>query len=175
MPRPWRRGAGSTAVPEAVRAMIGAVGTDRLLSWAQDTSRGETLVAGANQLYAVSSDGAVVTARPWHLVDAGRWDHDTFTLTVTWVDGARPQSWRIPDRTLLPETVRERVQASVVLAETVALGGRRSARVVLRRNLATGELVGQTLLGRGVRAADPGVSEATTAALEGLREQVGLT
>jgi len=94
---------------------------------------------------------------------------------VTWVDGARPSQWVFREPTLLQETVRERVQASVVLAQDVDLGPRRTGRVVIRQDLSTGELVDQVLLGRGVRADDPGVQAAVDGALAYLREQVGLT
>ena len=60
----------------------------------------------------------------------------------------------------LPETLRERVQASVVISEAIDLGNRRTARVVVRKDLATGELLSQALLGPGVRSTDPGVSRA---------------
>jgi hypothetical protein len=132
-------------------------------------------VASNHRLYAVSPAGEVVLDRPWHLVDAGSWSHDAYLLTVTWVDRQRPAQWVFKEATLLPETLRERVQASVVLAHHVDLGERRRARAVIRQDLATGELVEQVVLGRNVRAADPGVEEQTQAALAYLKEQVGLT
>ena len=46
--------------------------------------------------------------------------------------------------------------------------------MVVRKDLADGALMGQTILGRGVRSTDPGVREETRAALDRLREQVGL-
>jgi hypothetical protein len=135
---------------------------------------GAVVVAGSHRLYAVSSRGDVVLARPWHLVDTGTWDHDTSTLRVSWVDGERAAQWRLPEPALLPETVRERVQASVVLAERVALGGGGQARAVIRQDFGTGRLVEQVVLGRGVAARDPAVTLATEAALARLREQVGM-
>lgn len=168
------RARGAVAVPSVARRAVSAVSRERLLTWARDEDGGATVVAGAHHLFVVSPDGDVALQRPWHLVDAGSWDHDAFSLTVTWVDGAPPDRWVLRERSLLPETLRERVQASVVIADTVSLGARRTARVVLRQNLQTGEIIGQTLLGRGVRASDPGVADTTAEALRGLREQVGL-
>ncbi len=81
---------------------------------------------------------------------------------------------RLDEPGQLPETLRERVQASVVLAETVDLGGRRTAKVVVRRDLGTGALLSQAVLGRGVRASDPGVAEELRLGLARVREQVGL-
>ena len=147
---------------------------ERLLTWGRDDTTGAVVGASNHRLYAVSPDGEVVLDRPWHLVDAGSWSHDAFLLTVTWVDRQRPAQWVLKEATLLPETLRERVQASVVIAQKLDLGERRSARVVIRQDLASGELVEQVVLGRGVRPGDPGVGEATGAALADLREQVGL-
>lgn len=70
--------------------------------------------------------------------------------------------------------LRERVQATVVLSDEVDLGAKRRARVVVRKNLETQALLGQTILGRGVRSTDPEVREQTREALDRLREQVGL-
>ena len=131
-------------------------------------------MASNHRLYAVSPTSEVVLARPWHLVDSGTWSHDAFLLTVTWVDRHQPAQWVFREPSLLPETLRERVQASVVLAQRVELGERRSARAVIRQDLASGELVEQVVLGKGVRPDDPGVEPQTAAALAYLREQVGL-
>ena len=45
---------------------------------------------------------------------------------------------------------------------------------MIRQDLAGGGLVEQVVLGRGVRESDPGVGEQTAAALDYLKEQVGL-
>ena len=106
-----------------------------------------------------------------------------FALSFTTWDGIgaiRPSgltSWRavLTNPGLLPETLRERVQASVVLSEAIDLGNRRTARVVVRENLTTRTLLSQVLLGPGVRSTDPGVSEQVQAGLARVREQVGLS
>ena len=166
----WRR----DGIPDAVRAAIG--GRERLLAWAQDPRTGSRIVAGSWRLYAVAPDTAAGAAagRPWHLVDAGVWDPTQGTLKVTWVDRAPALTATIVEQNGLPETLRERVQASVVLADFLELGERRTARVVVRRNLETGDLLAQTILGPGVSSADPHVLAVTTGALARLREQVGL-
>ncbi|QIM21134.1 hypothetical protein G7075_08340 [Phycicoccus sp. HDW14] len=95
-------------------------------------------------------------------------------LRVTWVDGEPPVRVVLTEPGELPETLRERVQATVVLAETIDIGQRRSAKVVVRRDLATNALLSQAVLGRGVRSDDPGVAEQVRAGLARVREQVGL-
>lgn len=171
----WR-GLRRPAVPAEVAAAIsaGEGSDDRLLAWARADGAPVTVVAGTTHLYAVTDSGDVVLARPWHLVDAGVWNPEEWMLRVTWVDGQPRQRWVFREPGELPQTVHERVQASVVLADLVDLGEGRRGRVVVRRDLGTGALLSQALLGRGVRMADPGVAEAVKTALAPLREQVGL-
>ena len=165
---------GTDRVPDEARSAISLGRGERLLTWARDETTGALVVASNHALYVVEAGGTVTLARPWYLVDAGNWSHDLFQLTVTWVDEHRPSQWVFRESSLLPETLRERVQASVVLAQRVELGERRSARAVIRQDLATGNLVEQVVLGRGVRASDPGVTEQTNAAMAFLKEQVGM-
>lgn len=165
-------------VPDDVAAAIAPEDGDKLLAWAAEQRTGGTVVAGRHRLHAVASgpDGLVVAlSRPWHLVDAGTWDGDTTTLTVTWVDGQPPARFVLSEPGMLPETLRERVQASVVYAEAVDLGNRRSAKVVVRKDLATGRLLSQAILPKGVRGTDEGVGERVRAGLARVREQVGLS
>jgi len=164
-------------VPADVAAVIAPEEHEKLLAWAVETGTGTTVVAGRHRLYAVSSgpDGPRVTvSRPWHLVDAGLWSGDDGALRVTWVDGERPARFVLDEPGMLPETLRERVQASVVLGEALDLGGHRTARVVVRKDLATNALLSQAVLGPGVRSTDPGVSEQVRDGLARVREQVGL-
>lgn len=173
----WPRRGGR--LPSAVKQALGLGSGERVLSFAAEQAGGQptgtTVVATTHGLYAVDAAGTRVVARPWHEVDAGSWSAELQQLTVTWVDRSRPAQWVLGDTSLLPETLRERVQASVVLAQKVELGPRRTARAVIRQDLATGGLVEQVVLGKGVREDDPEVSLATGEALAYLREQVGLS
>ena len=169
-----------SGVPDAVAAAVtgapDADPADRLIAWAPAEEGRTALVAGRHRLHvvAVEGDGArLVRSRPWHLVDTGSWTEQA-VLRVTWVDREAPLRVPVDEPGMLPETIRERVQASVVLAETLDLGERRTARVVVRRDLATGALLSQAVLGRGVRADDPGVAAQVRAGLDAVREQVGL-
>ncbi|KQU66337.1 hypothetical protein [Phycicoccus sp. Root101] len=172
-------------LPADVRAAVGLGPGERVLTWAPvlvgagpgvaGEPSGTTLVATNHALYAVGAAGEPTLTRPWHEVDSGSWSAELTQLTVTWIDGTRPSQWVLGDTTLLPETLRERVQASVVLTQKIELGPRRTARAVIRQDLGRGGLVEQVVLGRGVRADDPEVAAATAAALAYLREQVGLS
>ena len=166
------------AVPAEVATAIAPEEHEKLLAWAAEDGSGVTVVAGRHRLYAVAPgpDGPQVTlSRPWHLVDAGLWSGEDGSLRVTWVDGQRPARFVLTDPGLLPETLRERVQASVIVSEALDLGNRRTARVVVREDLTTRALLSQVLLGPGVRSTDPGVSEQVSDGLARVREQVGLS
>lgn len=165
------------AVPADVVAAIAPEEHEKLLAWAVEEGSGRTVVAGRHRLYAVAPgpDGPhLALSRPWHLVDSGLWSGEDGSLRVTWVDGERPARFVLTEPGLLPETLRERVQASVVIAESIDLGARRTARVVVRKDLATGALLSQAVLGTGVRSTDPGVAEQVREGLARVREQVGL-
>jgi hypothetical protein len=168
---PLRRG---EKLPSAVRSALELGPGERVLTWGREASSATTVVATNQRLCAVGAAGERAMARPWHDVDGGTWSSELGQLTVTWVDGARPSQWLLGESSLLPETLRERVQASVVLAHRIDLAPRRSARAVIRQDLATGDLLEQVVLGRGVRGDDPEVALQVAAALAHLREQVGL-
>lgn len=173
--RPRWNGFGRPQAPPELVAAVAPADGERLLAWG--SGAGTTVVAGRHRMYVLRDggpgEGPVVTlARPWHLVDAGTWSEGE--LRVTWVDRQPPVRVVVTEPGSLPETLRERVQASVVLAESLDLGERRTAKVVVRRDLATQELLSQAVLGPGVRATDPGVSEQVRAGVARVREQVGL-
>ena len=160
------------ALPDEVRSALGERAADAL-SLAHDVRSGADVVATKTHVYAVAA-GSVLLDRPWHMVDTGSWDDVAHLLTVQWVDRAPATVWELEELGTFPQVLRERVQASVVLADEVDLWPKRRARVVVRKELATGALLSQTILGKGVRSTDPGVREETGAALDRLREQVGL-
>lgn len=147
---------------------------ENILNGVVDLDGAVWLVTTNHRLAMVRSDGATGWQRPWHEVDHASWNTESGLLTVTWVDGDRPDQWRVADERNFLETLRERVQSSVVLTEELRLRGRRTGRAVIRQDLATGELIQQVILGRGV-SEDDEVLAAAAQALAWLREQVGLT
>jgi len=182
-------------LPPAIERALELAKGERVLAFAIDDNTGGYVVAttyalavfrlagGASGRETSSVEAASVEAasverilrRRWLSVDAGAWEPVTATLTVTWADGRRAGQWSFRDQeTMLPETVRERVQASVVLSTRLDLGDRRTGRVAIRQDFATRELIPQTILGRYARADDPEVQAHVQAALAHLRDQVGL-
>lgn len=169
-----RRAAKPRLATPAVEA-LGLGKGERVLQFATDATTGDHVVATNWAIAVVSPEGELRWRRPWHEVDTGVWQDETSALTVTWVDGRRPTQWSFGEQqTLLPETLRERVQASVVLSSVLDLGPRRRGRAVIRQDLATRELLSQTVLGPGVRSDDPRVMAQVRSVLDDLREQVGL-
>lgn len=163
-------------LPSSVSSALDLGRTEKVLAWATDDNTHAHVVATNLHVAAVTPDGSLLLKRPWHLVDAGSWNPDTWTLSVTWVDAKRPAQWTFKDQeNRFPEAFRERVQTTVVLSEPLGLKGpHRTGRVVLRKNLATQQLQLQTVLGRGTPADDPEVKDAVARVGAFLKEQAGL-
>jgi len=162
-------------LPPAIEKALELAKGERVLAFAVDDNTGGYVVATTYALAVFTSSVERILRRRWLSVDAGAWEPVTATLTVTWADGRRAGQWSFRDQqTLLPETVRERVQASVVLSTRLNLGDRRTGRVAIRQDFATRDLIPQTILGRYARADDPEVQAHVQAALAHLRDQVGL-
>jgi hypothetical protein len=194
----FKRRAPRPELPSTVAAALELAKGERVLAFGVDDLTGGYVIATAYGLAVVTlavvpsnanadvaasgATGPVVSTiaertlrRRWLSVDAGAWDPETATLIVTWADGGRGVQWSFRgQQTRLPETLRERVQASVVIATRLTLGDRRSGRVAIRQDFATRELIEQTILGRYTRADDPEVQAHVEAALAHLRDQVGL-
>jgi hypothetical protein len=171
----FRRKAVRAQLPPTVAKALELAKGERLLAFAVDDFTGAHVVATIYALAVVAPPAELVLRRRWLSVDAGAWDPQTATLTVTWADGSRAGQWSFRDQhTWLPETVRERVQASVVLSTRLNLGDQRTGRVAIRQDFSTRELIAQTILGRRASADDPEVQAHVRAALAHLRDQVGL-
>ena len=168
---------GVPGVPTLVKAAAGLERGERVLARAQDDHTGSWVLITSWRLLAIAESGQVQANRPWLDVDGGSWDPDTATLGLTWVGGGRALQWGLRTRTgpgRVPEAFRERVQASVVLTRQVDLGSRRSARVVIRKELRSRELSEQVLWGAAARRDDAELCAAVAAASLELRDQVGL-
>ncbi|GGB92185.1 hypothetical protein [Cellulomonas carbonis] len=159
------------ALPDDVRERLGAARSDVLAvaeladGWAVATRAGLAVVRGED-----------VLRRAWTDVDAARLSDETSALTVTWVDGTPATELALVDRSPggLPRVLHERVQSSVVHHEQVALPGRRTVRVVLRRD-ADGRLFTQVIGTGHVDLTDPSTARAVDEAEARVREAAGLS
>jgi hypothetical protein len=144
---------------------------NRLLAWS-------TLVGGGAAA-ATIKDLRIVTPRgtklfqPWVQVDHAVWEQESRTLVIWWVGSRRTTPLEIQDDVgRLPEVIRERVQASVVLTASVPLPHGRAGRVALRRG-PEGVLVAQALVPPGVKEDAPDVAPLLAAAVEALWSEAG--
>ncbi len=96
-------------------------------------------------------------------------------LQVTWADGSRQLLLELAgDAGFLPEVIRERVEASVVVSRRIGAGGRRGVRVAVRRAGPGAALTTQVVADRGVDLAEPELAARVAAELADLREQTGM-
>lgn len=147
-------------------------------------SGGETVLATAtldDGVLAVATDRRLLLADAaglqravaWHEVDGAGWDPDSRVVEARLVDGGYVRLGMAGDtRTLLPETLRERVQSSVVLTRKVEVRGRRGVRVVVRRT--PDGLATQVLPDPGISLSDPRVVHEVEAARRDVEAAAGL-
>ncbi|SEL72005.1 hypothetical protein [Nonomuraea pusilla] len=151
-------------LPADVRESLATEPGERVLTFA--SSGGGHVVATTLALYL--SDGTRV---PYEEVDKASWDEDGLSLST--MDGAR-HTERIAEPRMLPETLRERVNATIVVNKHVNLPGRGGVRLVARRRPG-GEVLGWTLVfDEGLDARDPGLRAQAEQALEGVRRSMGV-
>ncbi|MGO4597785.1 hypothetical protein [Terrabacter sp. 2RAF25] len=161
-------------LPADVRSAVPLDGAESVLAWARDDLTDGHVVATTHHLAFVGADGVLSWRRPWHEAETGTWQGESSLLTVTWADRAPAAQWRLHEPSLVQQTLRERLQASVVLSDEFRAPNRRTVRVVIRQDLATGELVEQTIPGKGVDLSDPRVAAEAAERLARLRSEVGL-
>ncbi|WP_435736282.1 hypothetical protein V5D56_16015 [Cellulosimicrobium sp. PMB13] len=168
---PWFR---RHSLPDPVRRALDVAAGDRVLASAELVD-GSWAVATRSTLVTSDPAGAVTLRRPWSDVDRASYAPEPSTLTVTWVDGSDPVELHLADprRTALVQTLRERVQSSVVLSETVTFAAGRTARVAVRRH-PDGGLFSQVVTEPGVDLDDPEVAARVDAAESRVRSASGL-
>ncbi|GHG51096.1 hypothetical protein GCM10011331_14320 [Flavimobilis marinus] len=132
-------------------------------------------VAATRSFIVTSSGAAEASAREWVDVDRASLDPETRTLTVSWADGTGTSALVFADDTAAQLTLvlREQVQSSVVLAESLKLPGGAVARVAVRRR-PSGELFSQVIGDARVNLADPDTARVVGACEARLREASGL-
>jgi hypothetical protein len=134
-------------------------------------------VLGTRRLLALVPADSTARLIPWEQVEDATWNQESSRLTVTEIGSYGEQrpahSFDMDDPALLLQLVRERVTASVVLQRRVPVRGRHGVTVIGRRSPAGGELAWMVAYDPALDPADPEVSQATDAALEAARAEVG--
>jgi hypothetical protein len=165
---PWPRR--TARLPDDVRASL-------------DLARGERVLSAArlrDGAWVVASDQALVGAgwrAPWSAATHAQWYDDTATLEVAWLGTAGERLERslvLEEPGLLPETVHERVTATILLSRHLTVSGRDGVRVVARRQPGSEEVEWQVVADAGVDAADPQVSARVEQAVRAMRGELGL-
>lgn len=148
-----------------------------------EARKGLALERGERVLtFAASGDGFVVatdlalflpdgTRLPYELIDRAWWDDEGLRVTTT--DGGRHQA-DVAEPRSVPEALRERVNATIVVNKHVTLAGRGGVRLVARRKPG-GEVLGWTFVyDAGLDPEDPGLRALAEQALEGVRRSMGV-
>ncbi len=160
------------ALPAALKEQLDLRPGDRALAVAELTGE-RWAVASRRALYVTDSDGAF-ERHPWSDVDRANLTAETATITVQWIDGTSedlPLTGASPSA--FAQTLRERVQSSVVQAETVPVPGGRQVQVALRRD-EDGALLTQVVGDGRVDLTDPAVAAVVNSAESKLRAAAGL-
>jgi hypothetical protein len=166
-----------TAVPVGVRSALTLERGERVLAAAQLQDR-RWVVASTRALHVAPEGAAAGERHGWDQVAAAVWSDTATMLQVTWV-GERTQSLLEFGSSegaagFLPEVIRERVGASVVLSRRIAVTGRRGVRIAIRRTAPGAELTTQIVPDRGVDLTDPELAARVDAVIADLREQTGM-
>jgi hypothetical protein len=151
-------------LPADVRKSLDTEPGERVLTFAA-AAEGHVV---ATNLALHLSDG---TRLPYEEIDKASWDEEGLRVITT--DGAR-HAERVAEPRLLPETVRERVNSTIVVNKHVSLPGRGGVRLVARRRPG-GDMLGWTFVfDDGLDPEDPGLRAQAEQALEGIRRSMGV-
>lgn len=162
-------------VPDAVRPWVPLAPGERVLAHGRTTG-GWAAIATTHALQRQTAHGEGM-ATPYVDILSARWVPDTATLELveTGPGGSQRIQLAFADPGFLPETVRERVQRSILATRRVRVRGARAVTVVARRSPAgDGDLAWQVSLDKGLDESDPAVADGVDAAIAELRAELGV-
>jgi hypothetical protein len=113
----------------------------------------------------------------WAWVTHAKWYDETERLSFTWLDpsGAlHEREFELAEPGRLPETVHERVVATIVFSRRVSVGDRRGVRVVARRQPKSQEVFWQVVPDAGVDVSAPEVRAQVDATKRAIADELGL-
>jgi hypothetical protein len=148
-------------------------GRERVLAWLP--SGGSSVVATERAL--LLPEGTDPATLPWDRVLHASWDATSIRISAQDPAGGRPVELRVPvpdDHGSLPEVVRERVKASIVVQHHVELHGEQGARLVARRTPGATELRWSVVFDPGLDPTDPVLRARADEALVVLRTALGV-
>jgi hypothetical protein len=160
----------TTHLPDDARATLDLAHRERVLSAARLRDGG----------WLAATDQGLVGAgwrAPWSAATHAQWYDDAATLQVAWLDAAgerQDQSLVLDEPGMLPETVHERVTATILLSRHLPVRGRDGVRVVARRQPGSDEVEWQVVADPGVDAGDPQVGTMVREGIRAMSADLGL-
>jgi hypothetical protein len=154
---------------------------ERIKSWAPVSALGGEsvyVVASAQALYIPAvhelATAAPAVRLPWTHIDRVHWEQP-YLLIVAQVDGAT-RNWRIDlaEPRSLPEFVRERVMATIIVSEHIPLHDDSGVRLIARRSNPNSPVEWTMSFDPGLDGSDPHIQSAAQAALADLRAVFGI-
>ena len=161
-----------TPLPAAARADLGLTPRERVLTAAQ-LADGRWVAATTTALLVTTAAGP--ERHGWESVDSAVWAEGASMLQITWVGSSRSTLLEFAGSAgYLPEVVRERVEASVVLSRKISVRGSQGVKIAVRRSGPGGGLITQVVPDRGVRIDEPEVAARIAFELADLRDATGM-
>jgi hypothetical protein len=163
-------------LPGDVRQLLGIGAGERVLAWGSgpggESSDVSFAAATQRALYLQSGDERL----PWDRIGKATWDESVLELTILDASERPVRQLRVPltDARGLPAAVRDRVTASVVISETVDLGGGAGALMVARRGSDDDVIRWSVVFDPGLDPGDPVLQRAAADALARLRDALGV-
>jgi hypothetical protein len=152
-------------MPDQARAALDLLPRERVLTAARTTD-GEWIAA--TELALVGAGLRIA----WADVAHAQWLDEESVLVIDPVTGSAQVRLGLAEPGRLPETVHERVMASIVLTRRIAVPSGGAVRVVARTDR-SGDVVWQVLPDAGVDADDPDVRRVVDDAVAALRGELG--
>ncbi len=172
------------SLPTEPAQLLRAVTSERAVAWinypsvvVEDQNPAELVKDAwiiATAKYLVLIKGDTKQSWPWHLVDRAAWDPQTNQLMVLLVESPAPLVITITDKTpiKLLTFLRERVDHSVVMSESVVITMTQTARVAVRRTDTDGLII-QTVYDPGVNPNAAAVTRKVAPVIDRLRDMSG--
>ena len=157
-------------LPRQIRDRLTLEKGERALA-AAPTRGGSHVVATSTALHLPTTTGGF-TRLPWERVDQASWKDGWLHVHET--SGGPEHHVRLTEPGSVPETVRERVTATVVVSHNARLSGGGSVRIAARRPATGGDVRWSLLFGPGQDPSDPGLRAQAEQVLQDLRRQTGL-
>jgi hypothetical protein len=167
------------AIPASARDALALEPGERVLAvaLAADASgaggTGPPVIATDRALH-VPDEGGGLTRIPYESISKVSWDGDLATLTVVLPEPGGRFELPLAEPGYIPETVRERVQSTIVYSQHVPLDGRRGAVVSARRAPGAAQARWVVAFDPGLDRDDPLVRARAERAVADLRAQTGI-